>query len=93
VLGRGCALTIVWELNPRRAGNSRKRSGLTRWLTPFSFVQSVGKLPSTFIIGTDFSISLTIRIHEPSTMPKSDGPNYQEKWAVAVTEQGRRKAK
>jgi len=34
------------------------------------------------IIGTDFPIPLTIRIHEPSTKPKSDGPKYQEHWAA-----------
>lgn len=33
------------------------------------------------IIGTDFPIPLTIQIHEPSTKPRSDGPNYQEHWA------------
>ena len=33
------------------------------------------------IIGTDFPIPLTIQIHEPSTKPKSDGPNYQKRWA------------
>jgi len=34
------------------------------------------------IIGTDFPIPLTIRIHEPSTKPRSDGPKYQEHWAA-----------
>lgn len=34
------------------------------------------------IIGTDFPIPLTIQIHEPSTKPRSDGPKYQEHWAV-----------
>jgi hypothetical protein len=36
------------------------------------------------IIGTDFPIPLTIRIHEPSTKPKSDGPKYQEHWRSLV---------
>lgn len=34
------------------------------------------------IIGTDFPIPLTIQIHEPSTKPKSDGPQYQTHWAT-----------
>ncbi|OGV68191.1 MAG: cell division protein FtsK [Lentisphaerae bacterium RIFOXYC12_FULL_60_16] len=34
------------------------------------------------IIGTDFPIPLTIQIHEPSTKPKSDGPRFQEQWAI-----------
>jgi hypothetical protein len=34
------------------------------------------------IIGADFPIPLTIRIREPGTKPKSDGPRYQEHWAV-----------
>ncbi|OGQ85950.1 MAG: cell division protein FtsK [Deltaproteobacteria bacterium RIFOXYD12_FULL_56_24] len=34
------------------------------------------------IIGTDFPIPLTIQIHEPSTKPKSDGPQYQTYWAT-----------
>lgn len=34
------------------------------------------------IIGTDFPIPLTIKIREPDAKPKSDGPNYQEHWAV-----------
>lgn len=33
------------------------------------------------IIGTDFPIPLTIQINEPTTRPRSDGPNYQEYWA------------
>lgn len=33
------------------------------------------------IIGTDFPIPLTIQIHEPTTKPQSDGPNYQRHWA------------
>lgn len=36
------------------------------------------------IIGTGFPIPLTIRIHEPSTKPKSDGPKYQKHWTVSV---------
>lgn len=42
------------------------------------------------IIGTDFPIPLTIQIHEPGTKPKSDGPNYQEQWALkpALSPQG-----
>lgn len=36
------------------------------------------------IIGTDFPIPLTIQIHEPGTKPKSDGPKYQEHWAVKL---------
>lgn len=34
------------------------------------------------IIGTDFPIPLTIQIREPATKPQSDGPKYQELWAV-----------
>ena len=34
------------------------------------------------ILGTDFPIPLTIQIHKPSTKPKSDGPKYQEHWAI-----------
>lgn len=34
------------------------------------------------IIGTDFPIPLTIQIHEPTTKPRSDGPEYQRHWAV-----------
>lgn len=34
------------------------------------------------IIGTDFPIPLTIQIKEPTTKPHSDGPKYQEKWAI-----------
>jgi len=37
------------------------------------------------IIGTDFPIPLTIHIREPGTKPKSDGPKYQEHWAVKRT--------
>jgi hypothetical protein len=36
------------------------------------------------IIGTDFPIPLTIQIHEPTTKPQSDGPKFQEHWAVKV---------
>lgn len=36
------------------------------------------------IIGTDFPIPLTIQIREPGTKPKSDGPKYQEHWAVKL---------
>lgn len=32
------------------------------------------------IIGTDFPIPLTMQINEPTTKPRSDGPNYQEYW-------------
>lgn len=39
------------------------------------------------IIGTDFPIPLTIQIHEPSTKPKSDGPQYQEHWAQSAPSQ------
>jgi hypothetical protein len=34
------------------------------------------------IIGTDFPIPLSIRIREPGTKPRSDGPRYQERWAA-----------
>ena len=34
------------------------------------------------IIGTDFPIPLTVRIHEPITKPISDGPKYQHHWAI-----------
>lgn len=34
------------------------------------------------IIGTDFPIPLTIQIHEPNAKPISDGPKYQQHWAV-----------
>lgn len=34
------------------------------------------------IIGTDFPIPLTIQVHNPSTEPKSDGPNYQKHWVA-----------
>ena len=40
------------------------------------------------IIGTDFPIPLTIQIHEPTTKPKSDGPNYQKYWATKVPSPG-----
>ena len=33
------------------------------------------------IIGTDFPIPLTVRVREPDTKPRSDGPNYQSSWA------------
>jgi uncharacterized protein len=36
------------------------------------------------IIGTDFPIPLTIKIREPGTKPKSDGPKYQEHWPVKL---------
>lgn len=36
------------------------------------------------IIGTDFPIPLTIKIREPGTKPRSDGPKYQEHWAVKL---------
>jgi DNA helicase HerA-like ATPase len=32
------------------------------------------------IIGTDFPIPLTIKIHKPATKPKSDGPRFQKYW-------------
>jgi hypothetical protein len=32
------------------------------------------------IIGADFPIPLTIQIREPEMKPKSDGPNFQERW-------------
>jgi hypothetical protein len=34
------------------------------------------------IIGADFPIPLTIQIFPPEARPKSDGPNYQQHWAV-----------
>nr|WP_282571318.1 ATP-binding protein [Methylonatrum kenyense] len=34
------------------------------------------------IIGTDFPIPLTIQIRAPGVKPRSDGPKYQEHWAV-----------
>lgn len=34
------------------------------------------------IIGADFPIPLTIHIREPGTKPRSDGPKYQEHWAI-----------
>jgi hypothetical protein len=36
------------------------------------------------IIGTDFPIPLTIQILEPTTKPKSDGPQYQKHWATEL---------
>lgn len=38
------------------------------------------------IIGTDFPIPLTIQVHEPSTKPQSDGPEYQKYWACTSSE-------
>ena len=38
------------------------------------------------IIGTDFPIPLTIQIHEPDTKPRSDGPKYQQYWAIRAAE-------
>jgi hypothetical protein len=35
------------------------------------------------IIGTDFPIPLTIQITPPNTRPQSDGPAFQEKWALS----------
>lgn len=35
------------------------------------------------VIGTDFPIPLTLRVNEPSTRPRSDGPSYQRAWAVS----------
>jgi hypothetical protein len=32
------------------------------------------------VIGTDFPIPLTIKVFEPTTKPRSDGPNYQKDW-------------
>lgn len=32
------------------------------------------------IIGADFPIPLTIQIQQPTTRPRSDGPNYQDYW-------------
>ena len=41
------------------------------------------------IIGVDFPIPLTIQINEPSTKPKSGGPDYQEYWSAnPVGEEG-----
>ncbi len=37
------------------------------------------------IIGTDFPIPLTIQVRAPDTRPRSDGPNYQQHWAVDST--------
>lgn len=34
------------------------------------------------VIGTDFPIPLTIQIHEPAAKPRSDGPKYQDHWAL-----------
>jgi hypothetical protein len=34
------------------------------------------------VIGADFPIPLTLRIHEPSTKPKSESPNYQKNWSL-----------
>ncbi len=34
------------------------------------------------ILGADFPIPLTIQIDEPSTKPRSDGPDYQKSWKV-----------
>jgi uncharacterized protein len=38
------------------------------------------------IIGADFPIPLTIQIHEPSTRPKSESPNYQKHWAAPAAD-------
>ena len=34
------------------------------------------------IVGTDFPIPLTVRISPPVVKPQSEGPNYQQHWAV-----------
>ncbi len=34
------------------------------------------------VIGTDFPIPLTIKVFEPTTKPRSDGPDYQKNWRV-----------
>lgn len=34
------------------------------------------------IVGTDFPIPLTIRVIPPDIKPKSDGPNFQDNWAL-----------
>ncbi|MCA0377117.1 MAG: ATP-binding protein [Gemmatimonadetes bacterium] len=34
------------------------------------------------VIGADFPIPLTIQVFPPGTRPKSDGPNFQESWAI-----------
>lgn len=34
------------------------------------------------VIGTDFPIPLTIQINQPSIKPRSEGPRYQQYWAV-----------
>lgn len=36
------------------------------------------------IIGADFPIPLTIQIDQPTTKPKSEGPNFQEYWRSAA---------
>ena len=36
------------------------------------------------ILGVDFPIPLTIQIDEPSTKPRSDGPDFQKSWRVSI---------
>jgi hypothetical protein len=36
------------------------------------------------IIGADFPIPLTIQIEQPTTKPKSDGPNFQQHWKIVI---------
>ena len=36
------------------------------------------------ILGVDFPIPLTIQIDEPSTKPRSDGPDFQKSWKVQI---------
>ncbi|MCW5237940.1 ATP-binding protein [Verminephrobacter eiseniae] len=36
------------------------------------------------IIGTDFPIPLTIQITPPAIRPQSDGPSFQDKWAIST---------
>lgn len=35
------------------------------------------------VIGIDFPIPLTIKMHEPKTKPESDGPKYQTHWRLS----------
>ncbi|MEZ5126796.1 MAG: ATP-binding protein [Thermoleophilia bacterium] len=37
------------------------------------------------ILGTDFPIPLTVMIREPSTKPRSGGPDYQRHWGAGKT--------
>jgi hypothetical protein len=80
-------LTQMGTLVVHRLTNDRDREVVERACgeidrSASSFLQYL-KPGEAAIIGADFPIPLTIQIFPPEATPRSDGPNYQERWQIA----------